>query len=350
MQKRYKKRSELTEKTNMGYPTLADELNIETVNDQLAKVPGFEHMLTYGSKKPRFISGGGNETLRIESINESVSRITNGMQGLFEVRESKKKITEQKQKPYKMSKTYEIWDEEAINAGATDNSGFEYKKQTFDSLWELAKEIRDGGGSESSSSQSNPHNYYTTDADEDIRTGEKTFYSFHPEGLSKDDAVQLDAFLDMDERDFRKSEPRDESVSRVNRMQGNLAEENDFDYSKSLGSEKATKFVGDIFQSRLYKKNRNVKDWKHLISVSLDDVDGNGRQHYGSVLIKFDDQNIPNDFGYDAVEALQTSLGEMRKVLNNPKYSGFKEWKGSAVKPYGIGYEIKFQYDGEINQ
>jgi len=213
MQKRYKKRSELTEKTNMGYPTLADELNIETVNDQLAKVPGFEHMLTYGSKKPRFIDGGGNETLRIESINESVSRITNGMQGLFEVRESKKKITEQKQKPYKMSKTYEIWDEEAINAGATDNSGFEYKKQTFDSLWELAKEIRDGGGSESSSSQSNPHNYYTTDADEDIRTGEKTFYSFHPEGLSKDDAVQLDAFLDMDERDFRKSEPRDESIS-----------------------------------------------------------------------------------------------------------------------------------------
>ena len=91
MQKRYKKRSELTEKTNMGYPTLADELNIETVNDQLAKVPGFEHMLTYGSKKPRFIDGGGNETLRIESINESVSRITNGMQGLFETRDSKKK-------------------------------------------------------------------------------------------------------------------------------------------------------------------------------------------------------------------------------------------------------------------
>jgi len=90
MQKRYKKRSELTEKTNMGYPTLADELNIETVNDQLAKVPGFEHMLTYGSKKPRFIDGGGNETLRIESINESVSRITNGMQGLFE---TKKKIS-----------------------------------------------------------------------------------------------------------------------------------------------------------------------------------------------------------------------------------------------------------------
>jgi len=90
MQKRYKKRSELTEKTNMGYPTLADELNIETVNDQLAKVPGFEHMLTYGSKKPRFIDGGGNETLRIESINESVSRITNGMQGSFE---TKKKIS-----------------------------------------------------------------------------------------------------------------------------------------------------------------------------------------------------------------------------------------------------------------
>jgi len=94
MQKRYKKRSELTEKTNMGYPTLADELNIETVNDQLAKVPGFEHMLTYGSKKPRFIDGGGNETLRIESINESVSRITNGMQGLFETRYFKKKINE----------------------------------------------------------------------------------------------------------------------------------------------------------------------------------------------------------------------------------------------------------------
>lgn len=94
MQKRYKKRSELSEKTNMGYPTMADELNIEAVNDQLAKVPGFEYMLTHGSSKPRYIDGGGNAQLRIESINESVSRITNGMQGLFEVRDSKKKLNE----------------------------------------------------------------------------------------------------------------------------------------------------------------------------------------------------------------------------------------------------------------
>lgn len=133
MQKRYKKRSELTEKTNMGYPTLADELNIETVNDQLAKVPGFEHMLTYGSKKPRFIDGGGNETLRIESINESVSRITNGMQGLFEVRESKKKITETRNRdPDRLAVWYQSQGDLKAYVWSLSKNYDEYKIEIYD--------------------------------------------------------------------------------------------------------------------------------------------------------------------------------------------------------------------------
>lgn len=91
MQKKYQKRSELTEKTNMGYPTLADELNIETVNDQLSKVKGLGFALHTGSTAPKYIENGGNASLRIESINENVARITRGMDGLFETSEFKKK-------------------------------------------------------------------------------------------------------------------------------------------------------------------------------------------------------------------------------------------------------------------
>lgn len=82
--KKYKKKSELTERTNMGFKTLSDELNIDDVNDQLAKVPGLGFELHLGSRKPQPMRGGGHGMLRIEDINESVSRITNGMDGLFE--------------------------------------------------------------------------------------------------------------------------------------------------------------------------------------------------------------------------------------------------------------------------
>lgn len=84
--KKYQKRSELQEKTALGYKTLIDEFDMENVNNALSKVPGLEFALHLGSKTPRPIKGGGHSMLKIEDINESVAQITEGMDGLFEVK------------------------------------------------------------------------------------------------------------------------------------------------------------------------------------------------------------------------------------------------------------------------
>lgn len=54
------------------------------------------------------------------------------------------------------------------------------------------KALKDAGASEASSSHY--HNgiwYSTVDADEDLRTGEQTFYSFHLEGFSETEQKQI---------------------------------------------------------------------------------------------------------------------------------------------------------------
>jgi hypothetical protein len=89
--KKYQKRSELQEKTAMGYKTLIDEFDMDNVNDALSRVPGMEFAMHLGSKTPRPIRGGGYSSLKIEDINESVAQITEGMDGLFEINESKSK-------------------------------------------------------------------------------------------------------------------------------------------------------------------------------------------------------------------------------------------------------------------
>lgn len=113
-------------------------------------------------------------------------------------------------KKFKMSKTYETYDEEAINVGSTDDHGFEYKDREFDSLWEIAKEIRDNGGTEPSSSVPHKSNFYsTTDPEIDYKTGEQTNYAFHPRLSSDEEAKELQRLLKMDNKEFAKAEPED---------------------------------------------------------------------------------------------------------------------------------------------
>lgn len=111
--------------------------------------------------------------------------------------------------PYAMSKTYETWSYDDIDAGDTDDKGFEYKDEKFDSLWDMAKEIRDSGPvAPSHSGPATNHTWYSTvDGEEDYKTGEKTYYAFHPEGLSDTDAKQLHTLVTMPYPEFNKARP-----------------------------------------------------------------------------------------------------------------------------------------------
>ena len=111
-------------------------------------------------------------------------------------------------KIYKMSKTFETWTPEDVDFGDTDNKDFEYKDQHFDSLWQMANEIRDEGATEASSSQILPSTWWSTDqGEEDYKTGEKTYYSFHPKNLSKDEALELAKLIKMSYEEFKKQDP-----------------------------------------------------------------------------------------------------------------------------------------------
>ena len=74
-----------------------------------------------------------------------------------------------------LSKTYETWDEEAIELGDTEDRGFEWEDvgHTFRELVELLKWMY--------SEPNSTHNptWFSTEPDIDYRTGEQTTYSLH---------------------------------------------------------------------------------------------------------------------------------------------------------------------------
>jgi methylase of polypeptide subunit release factors len=80
--KKYRKK--LSEVTNMGYRTLADDFDFDGVNEKLSQVDGMEFVSHLSSKKSTVLKGNGAVSLKIEDINESVAQITEGMNGLFE--------------------------------------------------------------------------------------------------------------------------------------------------------------------------------------------------------------------------------------------------------------------------
>jgi hypothetical protein len=99
-------------------------------------------------------------------------------------------------KTFIMSKTFETWTHEDTAIGDTDNRGFEYQDREFSSLEELADEICEAGCVEPSTSTPHRCNWFTTvDAEQDYRTGESTYYSFHPENLTDDEATSLNRLL-----------------------------------------------------------------------------------------------------------------------------------------------------------
>ena len=94
--------------------------------------------------------------------------------------------------------TYETYTPEDIEAGDTDNRGCEDEEgRIFDPseyqddedparalAEDVARCVLDGGGVHPSSSPVHPdkRTWWTSDADQDYRTGEQTFQSFHLDG------------------------------------------------------------------------------------------------------------------------------------------------------------------------
>jgi soluble cytochrome b562 len=103
-----------------------------------------------------------------------------------------------------MSKTYQIITPESAKEGDFSETGFEYEDQGFDSLYEMADEIRNEGYVEpSDSGEPNKSTWYTTvDPVRDYSTGEETYYSFHPKLSSGEEAKELKRLLNLDRRKF----------------------------------------------------------------------------------------------------------------------------------------------------
>ena len=105
---------------------------------------------------------------------------------------------------FTMDKTYEIITPKSAEQGDAEERGFEYKDQEFDTLWDMAKEIRDAGATEPSEyGHGTPHTWYSTvDPDRDYKTGEETYYSFHPRNLTYEQARELKNLVLMNDKQF----------------------------------------------------------------------------------------------------------------------------------------------------
>jgi hypothetical protein len=97
---------------------------------------------------------------------------------------------------------YETWDHDSIDAGDTDDRGeWDHVEIEADEM-DLddgkpdsvlaAHYLMDNGPVESSSSQWHPGVWYTSiDAEEDYKTGEKTYYSFHLTGFDEGESREI---------------------------------------------------------------------------------------------------------------------------------------------------------------
>ena len=83
--------------------------------------------------------------------------------------------TKRQWKGYLTSMTYETWDEEAVEAGDTDDKGWDYQDSHFDSLEEAVDSAsHDASWLEWSSSSPGPRDWVVSQDDQDYRSGERT--------------------------------------------------------------------------------------------------------------------------------------------------------------------------------
>lgn len=76
--------------------------------------------------------------------------------------------------------TYDTWDEDALDAGETDDKGFYSRggwKHDDPSEWTLQDVVREFG---KHGLEDGGRSFYTVDEEIDYRTGERTNYAVHP--------------------------------------------------------------------------------------------------------------------------------------------------------------------------
>jgi len=109
---------------------------------------------------------------------------------------------------YTMNKTFQVSDEESSETGDYKEQGTEYENQSFDSLWDMAEEIRDAGAYEPSSSRVDKNTWWSTpDGDKNFQNGEEKFYSFHPKVKTDKEAEELASLIKMPRAEFNAAEP-----------------------------------------------------------------------------------------------------------------------------------------------
>lgn len=106
-------------------------------------------------------------------------------------------------KKYYMNKTYQVVTPESAEQGDYDDQGFEYEDQEFDTLWDMAEEIRNAGATY------NGNWFETVDSEKDYKTGAETTYGFHPnDDLSADETDELVALVKMDNKAFNQAQDK----------------------------------------------------------------------------------------------------------------------------------------------
>jgi hypothetical protein len=77
-----------------------------------------------------------------------------------------------------LSKTYETWDEDALECGETDESGYEWEDVAY-TFKELVYLIKSDGFTNASDYPAYENSWLYTEPDKDFRTGEETTYGLH---------------------------------------------------------------------------------------------------------------------------------------------------------------------------
>lgn len=82
---------------------------------------------------------------------------------------------------YVVTMTYEKWDEESLEAGDTDDRGFEFKDEKLKTLDDVARYVPSNkyGWHEWSGLPASPGDWLTSSPDENFRTGGHTIYGLH---------------------------------------------------------------------------------------------------------------------------------------------------------------------------
>jgi hypothetical protein len=78
-----------------------------------------------------------------------------------------------------LSKTYETWSHEDTKHGDTDDKGWEFQNQEYDSAEELVDNIDEHVHPSSGPGFHQNVWYSSTDGEEDYKSGDKTFYAYH---------------------------------------------------------------------------------------------------------------------------------------------------------------------------